>query len=534
MKSKSMILLKTFILSTSGINKFKYSKDKKKRGKVVANFIGQALLYICLMAYCIYTCEGYGRLGIQDSIPAMCAILISALAFMFTILKTNSFLFGFKEYDMIVSLPFPVKTVVADKFLYMYYKSLPWYLSISVAMLIGYARYSNPAIAAYPLWIIASFLLPLIPMVIASFLGFIIASISSGFKAQKIIEAVLTIFLVCSGFYLRIFIEKVARNNEFDAVLNNISEATGAVGNVYFPVRWFEKITVNLSVGDMLLLAGISIILFEIIFILISKTYRRINSAMKSHSAKRDFKITAQKKKSLVNTIAFKELKRMLGSSVYLSNMIIGHILAIALGIVALIFGMDKIISTVTQNAPLTKEMIMPGIPFIVYFFVGMVPTTVCSPSLEGKNYWIIQSLPIDKRVLYRGKILFNLYLSVPSTLFSIICLSVASKAPLINTLIYCFTGVLLCLLSSCYGCVCGIEMIKLDFENDVEVVKQGSAVVSYLIPNMIISMLLPVGVIMMGTLGDTNSLILLICAGVAILTFIFYLRVMALAKKQK
>ncbi|MBQ7679359.1 MAG: hypothetical protein IJT34_05875 [Butyrivibrio sp.] len=37
------------------------------------------------------------------------------------------------------------------------------------------------------------------------------------------------------------------------------------------------------------------------------------------------------------------------------------------------------------------------------FVFIGMMATTACSPSLEGKNYWILQSLPLEKKTIYQG-----------------------------------------------------------------------------------------------------------------------------------
>ena len=137
MKNNGILLLKTLLLSTSQRNIFRYSKDKKKRKRIVGNTIGLILLYAMLMAYCVAMCVGYGVLGIIREAPVMCALVISLMAFFFTVFKTNGYLFNFKEYDMLMALPFEAKTVAAGKFLYMYVKSLPWYLSISFDMLIG-------------------------------------------------------------------------------------------------------------------------------------------------------------------------------------------------------------------------------------------------------------------------------------------------------------------------------------------------------------------------------------------------------------
>ena len=198
--NNSIVLLKTLLMSTSGRNIFRYTKDKKKRRKIIGNTVGAAILYLMLMAYSVAMCVGYGQFGLIGSAPVMCALIISILAFMFTLFKTNGYLFNFKEYDMLMALPFEAKTVAASKFLYMYIKSLPWYLSISLAMLIGYGIYARPAIAVYPVWMILSLFLPIIPMLIASFIGYLIAKISSGFRKTNIIQTVAGRFLTTEPY----------------------------------------------------------------------------------------------------------------------------------------------------------------------------------------------------------------------------------------------------------------------------------------------------------------------------------------------
>ena len=117
--NKNILLLKTLLLSTSQRNIYRNCKDKKKRGKIVGGFFASGLLYVMLMGYCILMCVGYGISGMIDSAPVMCALIISLLAFFFTFFKTNGYLFNFKEYDMLMSLPFESSTVAGCKFMYM-------------------------------------------------------------------------------------------------------------------------------------------------------------------------------------------------------------------------------------------------------------------------------------------------------------------------------------------------------------------------------------------------------------------------------
>ena len=180
MKS-SMVLIKNLLLSTSQWNIYRFCRDKKKKGRIIGNFIGYGFLYLMLMAYCIFHVSDTERSGLPVVIPkCVRAYDMHFCLFCLPFFKTNGYLFNFKEYDMLMSLPFEAKTVAGCKFLYMYIKSLPWYMSVSISMLAGYAVYEKPGIAVFPVWIILSMIIPIIPMLAAAFLGFIIARIRFG------------------------------------------------------------------------------------------------------------------------------------------------------------------------------------------------------------------------------------------------------------------------------------------------------------------------------------------------------------------
>lgn len=532
MTGSGILLLKTLLLSTSRRNIYRYTTDKKKCTKIIWGYIGQACLCAMLVGYSIAMCVGYGALGMIDAAPVLCALIISALAFVFTMFKTNGYLFNFKEYDMLMSLPFESKTVAGCKFLYMYIKSLPWYLSISLAMMIGYGIFAHPSVFVYPLWIILSLFLPIIPMLTASFVGFLIARISTGFRKTNIVQTALTMIFVIFCFSFRFIIEDLFRNDKVEATLESISQITGDAGRIYLPAGWFADAVRKPDLLSALLLIGVSVLLFAAVFAVVGKSYRNINSALRSHAAARNFKMSAQKQRSVEEAIAFKEFKRLTGSTTYMVNGGMGVILAALLGIVALIFGFDKIVMTVTQNAPFDPAVLRPAIPFLIYFFIGMMATTACSPSLEGKNYWILQSLPVEMKTVYRGKMLFNMLLTVPFMIFSTLCLCISAHVPLPDSVLYLILGFALCAFSTAWGCVCGIRHMRLDWENEVEVIKQGAAVTVYLLPNLFVTMLLVVLVVYLGTKMDHKLLAGIFLLVISALAVMSYRKVMTLAKR--
>ena len=530
-QSKNRILLRTLLLSTSLHNIAKYSKDPKKKKKVIGNYIGLVVLYAMLIGYSAVVSIGLGAAGFGEAIPLMGALIVCGMSFVFTLLRTNGYLFNFKEYDMLMALPFEAKTVAASKFLYMYIKSLPWYLSISLAMMIGYGIFARPAIPVYLLWIVLSFFLPILPMLAAAFLGFLVAKVSAGFRKTNLVQTILLFAFMIFCFSLRFIIDALFRDDKVESTLEKASEVTARAGEIYLPAGWFSNAITKMSLPDVLLLVGVSAGLFAVLFYLVGRSYRQINSALKSNAASRSYKMSGQKQRSTVGAIAFKEFRRLTGSPTYMTNGAFGMILAALLGIVTLLFGFDRLLGIIVNGAPLDAAMIQPAIPFIVYFLVGMLPTTVCSPSLEGKNYWIVQSLPIEKKTLYQGKMLFQMILSVPFMVFAVACLCISAKTPVLHTVLYLILGIVLCAFSTAWGCVCGIRHMRLDWENEVEVIKQGAAVAIYMFPNLFVSMGLVVLMVFLGRKIDHALLALVMILITGVLTLLSYRRVMGLSR---
>ena len=80
---------------------------------------------------------------------------------------------------------------------------------------------------------------------------------------------------------------------------------------------------------------------------------------------------------------------------------------------------------------------------------------------------------------------------------------------------------------------MCGVKHIRLDWENEVEVIKQSSAVAIYMFPNMFAGMALGTLAVVLGTKVEHNLITLgfLLLAGV--LAALSYRKVMRLSKKE-
>ena len=115
---------------------------------------------------------------------------------------------------------------------------------------------------------------------------------------------------------------------------------------------------------------------------------------------------------------------------------------------------------------------------------------------------------------------------------FSTLCLCISAKVPTVNMVLYLILGTALCAFSTAWGCVCGMKHMRLDWENEVEVIKQGAAVTIYLLPNMLAAMGMTVLVVFLGTKMDHRLLAILLILLVSVLAILSYMRAMALAKR--
>ena len=249
---RNKILLHNMLLSTSGWNILKYEQDRRKRSRIIGGYVGMAVLLGMLFCYALLLSIGYGKMGLAQYIPVFCVLSIFAIEFVFTVLKANAYLFAFREYDMLMALPFSAKTIVSCKFLYMYIRNLPWVASLSLPMMIGYGIYAKASISSYLAWILLSVFLPVIPMVFASAVGTIIAAIGSFFRHKQLMQTILTFVFVLFCFSIQYIVQYFFSNETVaEETLRNMSKMTDRITNYFIPAKWFAKGICDCNIGKI-------------------------------------------------------------------------------------------------------------------------------------------------------------------------------------------------------------------------------------------------------------------------------------------
>ena len=114
----------------------------------------------------------------------------------------------------------------------------------------------------------------------------------------------------------------------------------------------------------------------------------------------------------------------------------ISPIMIIIMSILLVVSGVDKVGEML--EVPNFASGIALFIPFIMAMMMSMSPTTHSSISLEGKNLWIIKSIPVEIKEIFYSKIMVNLTITIIPILFSSTILSIFLELDVI-TIIYIF-----------------------------------------------------------------------------------------------
>ncbi len=526
MQSSFRILLKNQIRAHSGINVLKYEKDKKKRNKVIGGYVGMAVLYIMLFAFCLVITLGMGAFNMTQVIPYLNALLIALMEFIFTLLKTNGYMFAFKEYDMLMALPFEINDVVKAKFLQMYRDNLPVVLVGSIPLVLGYGICEKPGALVYIIYIALIFFLPIIPMALATLVGTLVAGVGAKFRHKNIVTTILTFIFVIFCFSLRFIIEGIFRNNQVEDIITKTSDITMAGAGYYFPALWFGDAVCKKSISGILLMIGVSVLLFELTFILISTKYRSINSRLMSGIGRKKYKMTSQKVRSVEKSIAFKEFKRFTGSTNYLVNAGMGLVLALIAALIALFVDVNSVFKMIAPGSTASVHALAAGVPFIMHMILAMEVTTCMSYSLEGKNVWIVDSLPISRKQLFDGKILFQLILMCPVSILCNLVFGIKCGCSLLDVISMIACGLALCLYSTLHGMMCDIKHVKLEWDNEIEVIKQGSAVAFYMFPAIFFNIFMFIVLVFLGNAFPIPMLLGIITVLVLLFSYLRYRRI--------
>jgi ABC-2 type transport system permease protein len=149
-----------------------------------------------------------------------------------------------------------------------------------------------------------------------------------------------------------------------------------------------------------------------------------------------------------------------------------GAIMCAICGIFILIYASDVRALNGIMGINLAVTMVSAGC-----FFSSTMVITAPSISLEGKNLWLIRSMPIEpKKILYAKLLVHEIYTS-PALLFFAIAVTVIFKTSFVFLIGAILMTQVFNFMLGIFGLLINLRFPRLDYISEVQVIKQSASV---------------------------------------------------------
>ncbi len=471
-----------------------------------------AIMMVFLVVFFSMTmADSLAPLGLIDLLPALMMAASCVTVLITTIYKTNGILFGFRDYDLVMSLPVKTSTVIASRVMILYLYNMLFCLVILVPSTIVYAMYATPPAGFYPVFVICLLLVPLVPVIIATAIGMLIAWIASHFKRKSGANIIFTVIALLLWMYLCMNMSNIAVN------FANIGETLmQVISRVYPLVTWYTAAVCTLDMASFALFAAVSVGAFLLFTAVIAKNFKHINNSLTADRTSSDFQMSSLKQSSKKAALFGREWRRFISTPVYVLNSGIGVILILIFAVLILVAGAGTVLNLIGMSG--FGNTLTDILPVGLSFFIVMTCPSAASVSLEGKSFWIIKTMPVQTKDVLMAKLKVNLYLTIFAVLISSTLINIALQPTPLQAVMMYATPLAYSVFTSLFGLRLNLSNYNFDWNTEMQVVKQSMPVMTVILTGMAITI---VPAILVLTLGPMVSYI--VTAALAVLCVLLY-----------
>lgn len=497
-------LLVVQVRGTFGINRTLHSHDPRQRRRLALLGCCVVLIAIVFGAYAGVYASALASMGARDAIPALAVALGSLAGVGTTFLKANGQLFGFRDFDLVMSLPLPTWQVIVSRVGALYGMNLLCALVLAGPMLGAWVASGSwaPAQAAGVVGalVLVCLCMPLLPIAVTTILAYGLAALAARMRRAKAAVGLLgllaMIALVIGSFALSGTMGEGPDAGAQMAMLADVSEALeNIVCGAYPPAAWASA---GLAVGEPGWLAGlaafvgVSLAAAVAVVAVMARWFVPINASLEAGARSRggvqeSGRRGSHARRSPLAALTAKELRLLLNTPAYLMNTATGPVLALVFSIALAVIDPQAIGATLAGELGAGAGQALSGAgleglllalsPWVLAFCFAIAPTSASATSLEGSARWIMQTAPLPARTVLGSKVAANLALCVPAALVSAAVAGVGLGAGPVQLLALACAPLSAGLLCACLGAYLDARAPRYDWTSEYEVVKRSAAV---------------------------------------------------------
>lgn len=424
--------------------------------------IGGIFFYMSYMMRPLIT---FGMSWLYFSIMGATAALFGVFGSVF---NTYSSLYDARDNDLLLSMPIPVRDIMAARLIGVYLMGLMYSGVVIAPAVCVYFITARPGISAV-CTVIMAIAITAVVLVLSCILGWIVAKIAVKLKNKSIITVIVSIAFL-GGYYYIYF----KANEIISGIVANREAIAAKVRASAYPLYIFGKALAG-EVLPTVIISLLVIALLAVTWLIMSRTFLKlVISSGKTEKAV--YKEKAVRRQGADRALLRREISRFLSSPSYMLNCALGSLFLIAIGIFSLIRG-AWLVDILTQSNESLVEY-APALSCLgVCVLSSMNIITAPSISLEGKSLWIARSLPVSSWQILKAKLGLHLLFTCVPALICSICFCIALGIDVIASVAVIIIPQIYTLLCAVSGLRVNLRMPNLNWSNESVAVKQSLGV---------------------------------------------------------
>ena len=478
-----------------------FAKRNARTGKK-ASPVPYIILFVFLFGYLGYTfftiAMMFGTQLVEKNLDWLFFAIISTIAVSFGVLgsvfSTYTALYNAKDNEALLSMPIQPWKILLSRMISVYAVGFVYEAIVFIPGSLAYFIIKTPGAFTYISCLVMLFMLGTLVLALTCILGFFVALIATRLKNKSILTVI--IFVLLFGvYYVFMFRFQSAMQN----FLDHAEQTAENIINSFYPLYIIGRAGKGDIVPLIITVAACAVVT-AVIALVLSRTFTKIVTTNKGEK-KKVYVEKAYKAKSARHALIMRELKKFTSSPAYMLNCGLG-IIIMPIAAVALIIYAPTILVHIPEISDKAQTTVVPMVAAIIIMFLSsMNIITAPSISLEGKNLWLLRSLPVSSAEVLMAKRNTQLYVvSVPAVLLSIVaCISL--KLGILNLIAIPAIVFFTIMLSANLGLVLNLKHPNLTWTNVNTPIKQSLPVfvmtfVGMLSPMFIIGIYMPFGLI--------------------------------------
>ena len=487
-------------------------RRKNKHGKGTLVLFAFLFLYVFavvagMMGFTFYNlAQPYHMVGLDWLYFSMAGLMALGAAILGSVFTTQNQLYDAKDNHLLLSMPIPPGTILLSRMIPLLAMNLLFSSLVIVPAILVYAIFVEFSFVGILLQLLCLVGIAVLAQAIACLLGWLLHLMLSRMNKSLASVLYLVVFL---GIYFYVY-------SQANSILTTMITESQQIANILSKWVWplYAMGMGCLENPDLLLtFLAICAVCFGIVYTILSATFLRSTTMSSATHKRQKLNLNVGKTTSPVNAIVRKELRKFLGSPVYLTNLGMGLLMAAALTVAGIIFQED-LLSTFSI-IPGFSELMPLLICAILSFLISTMYISAPSVSLEGKNIWILKSLPISSKDILNAKLLFHCRMTIPLCGICGFILALTYRCSIPAILLCASVPMLLVTANGLIGMICGLQWARLDYINDAYPCKQSAAVAITMFGMMGLPAILGLiyGFLLVDTLSPTLYLLLIAVA---------------------